>query len=490
MNRSRILWTATRRWLAPPLLGVVTVLGFAPFKLFPVALLALAAMYHCVRRDPEHILARAYLFGLGWFLAGVSWIYVSMHDIGQLPLPLAILATLAFSALLALFPALAITLAARLGVSRTRAWPLAAAALWALAEWLRGWLFSGFPWQGLGYSQAPWSPLAGFAPILGVYGVSWLAALSAALIVIRGRGAWLALAAIWLLGAGLKNVSWTQPLGAPVSVSLAQGNIAQEMKFRPEKLTDTLSMYRKMVVDSETRLVILPETALPVFIDELPGWFIEELSAPMRARGGDLVTGVAESEPDERYYNSMVSLGASPRQSFRKVHLVPFGEFVPFGFRWFVDLMNIPLGDFTRGPARQAPMRVAGQRIAVNICYEDVFGEELIHALPEATLMANASNDAWFGDSLAPWQHLQIGQMRALETGRVWLKANNTGITAIIDERGQVLARLEPFTQAVLVGQAQGRQGLTPYARWGNLAFLGLALASLTLVWRLGQARG
>jgi apolipoprotein N-acyltransferase len=152
--------------------------------------------------------------------------------------------------------------------------------------------------------------------------------------------------------------------------------------------------------------------------------------------------------------------------------------------------MHIPLGDFTRGPARQAPMRVAGQRVAVNICYEDVFGEELIHALPEATLMANASNDAWFGDSLAPWQHLQIGQMRALETGRVWLKANNTGITAIIDERGHVLKRLEPFTEAVLVGQAQGRQGLTPYARWGNLAYLGLALASLLLAWRLGRPRG
>jgi apolipoprotein N-acyltransferase len=298
-----------------------------------------------------------------------------------------------------------------------------------------------------------------------------------------------ALVAIWLAGFGLARIAWTEPVGAPIGVTLVQGNIAQKKKFSPEKLTETLALYRSKVVASATRLVILPETALPVFLHTLPDWFLEELAAPMRARGGDLLTGVAEQQGDERYFNSMMSLGASPTQHFRKVHLVPFGEFVPLGFRWFVDMMHIPLGDFTRGAPAQAPMRVAGQRVAVNICYEDVFGEELIHALPEATLMANASNDAWFGDSFAPWQHLQIGQMRALETGRVWLRANNTGITAIVAETGHVLARLEPFTEAVLVGEAQGRRGSTPYVRWGNGAFLALSGLGLLLAWWLARRR-
>lgn len=477
------------RWVAPPALGAASALGFAPFYLFPLPIVCLTAYFWLVARDDRHVLARSYLFGLGWFLAGVSWVYISLHDMGQLPAPVAVPATLGFAALLAVFPALAVWGATHLASGERVRWLIVAPIFLALADWTRGWLFTGFPWQALGYSQVPWSPLAGYAPILGVYGVSWLAALSAGLLLLRGRLGWLLLTGIWLAGLGLARVEWTQPSGAPVGVSLVQGNISQEQKFSPEKLTETLVMYRQFVVDSETPLVILPETALPVFIHDLPDWYLKELADPLRERGADLITGLAEQEGDERYFNSMVSMGHSPPQRFRKVHLVPFGEFVPFGFRWFVDLMHIPLGDFTRGEPAQPPMRVAGQRVAVNICYEDVFGEELIHALPAATLMANASNDAWFGDSLAPWQHLQIGQMRALETGRVWLRANNTGITAIVDAKGHVQARLAPFTRDVLVGQAQGRSGLTPFARWGNGAFLALALAGLIGAFLLARRR-
>ena len=484
---SAVASTFAVRWLAPPVLGALSVFGFAPFHVFPLPILCLAGFWLTLRGDEGYAGLRVGLFGLGWFLAGVSWVYISLHDMGQLPAPVALPATFAFAVVLALVPALALTLALRPRCDARVRWLLLAPAAWALAEWMRGWLFTGFPWQSLGYSQVPWSPLAGYAPVLGVYGVSWLAALSAGLMVLRGRGAWALLALIWLAGLGLARVAWTQPVGAPVSVTLVQGNISQEQKFSPDKLAETLAMYRRYVVDSETRLVILPETALPVFMHTLPDWFIEELAAPMRARGADLITGVAEEESESRYYNSMVSLGSSPGQHFRKVHLVPFGEFVPYGFHWFVDLMHIPLGDFTRGPPAQAPMRVAGQLVAVNICYEDVFGEELIHALPAATLMANASNDAWFGDSLAPWQHLQIGQMRALETGRVWLRANNTGITAVVSHDGRVQARLEPFVEDRLVATVQGRAGLTPFARWGNAAFLALALASLAFA--LGFAR-
>lgn len=468
-------------------LGAVGVFGFAPFYLFPLPILALALLIRLLcGRGPRQAFALGYAFGLGWFLAGVSWVFVSMHEIGGMPAPIAALAVVLFAAYLALFPASALALAVRWPLSETLRWLLAAPALWLLADWLRGTLFTGFPWQAIGYAQAPSSPLAGYAPVLGLLGVTGLAVFTAgALALARGRP--LALAAgVWLAGWALLQVPWTRPVGAPVAVSLIQGNIAQSLKFRPEQLAQTLATYRRLTLESPARLIVLPETALPVFLDSAPMGYLAELAAHARGNGGDLLLGVPERDGGA-YYNSVVSLGTAAPQVYRKVHLVPFGEFVPPGFRWFIDLMHIPLGDFARGRPDQPPMQVAGQRVAVNICYEDVFGAELIHALPAATLMVNVSNDAWFGDSFAPWQHLQISQMRALETGRWWLRANNTGITAILDARGRVVARLDPFTPGALHGTAQGHSGTTPYARWGDTAALGLAVALLAVAAGLGR---
>lgn len=469
------------------ILGAVSVFGFAPFYLFPLPILALALLIRLLRgRGPRAAFVLGYAFGLGWFLAGVSWVYVSMHAIGGMPAPLAVLAVVLFAAYLALFPALALMLSVRWQLPETLRWLLVAPALWLIADWLRGTLFTGFPWQAIGYAQVPASPLAGFAPVLGVLGVSGVAVFTAgALALARWRPIALA-AGTWFAGWVLVHVPWTRPEGAPVTVSLLQGNIAQSMKFRPEQLADTLATYRRLTLDSTARLIILPETALPVFLDTAPLDYLAALAAHARRNGGDLLLGVPERD-GAAYYNSVVSLGTAAPQVYRKVHLVPFGEFVPPGFRWFIELMHIPLGDFARGRPGQPPMRVAGQRVAVNICYEDVFGAELIHALPAATLMVNVSNDAWFGDSFAPWQHLQISQMRALETGRWWLRANNTGITAILDARGRVVARLDPFTTGALHGQAQGHKGLTPYARWGDGAALGLALALLAVAAWVGR---
>ena len=466
------------------LLGAASVFGFAPLYLFPLPILGLAVLIHRLRRaDAQAAFASAYAFALGWFLAGVSWVYVSMHDIGGMPAPVAALAVVLFAAYLALFPALALALAVRWRLPESARWLAAAPALWAFMDWLRATLFTGFPWQAMGYAQVPWSPLAGYAPVLGVHGVTALAVFTAAALALARPRYWVMALAVWVGGWGLGQVAWTQPAGEPVTVSLLQGNIAQSLKFRPEQVTGTLLTYRRLVLDSPSRLIVLPETALPIFLDTAPVDYLAELAAHARGNGGDLLLGVPEREGD-RYYNSVVSLGTAAPQAYRKVHLVPFGEFVPLGFRWFIDLMHIPLGDFARGRPDQSPMQVAGERVAVNICYEDVFGEELIHTLPAATLMVNVSNDAWFGDSFAPWQHLQISQMRALETGRWWLRANNTGVTAILDERGRVRAHLPPFTTDALHGVAQGRSGLTPYARWGNaavlvLAGLGLAVAGV-----------
>ena len=477
-----------RLFALPFLLGALTVLGFAPFYLFFVPVLTLAVLFHLWRHAGSHRAAAwiGFAFGCGLFLLGVSWVYVSMHDFGGMPLPIAVLATIVFCVFLALFPMLAGWLQAGFKATTAIKVLLLMPALWALMEWVRGWIFTGFPWLAVGYSATPYSPMAGFAPLLGVYGLSLLTAFSAGLLALiyeQGRQHGLRtalpavsmLVAIWGAGGLLQQVSWTQPVGTPIRVSLLQGNIPQDLKWREDRLIATLDTYRRLVLSSPGKLIVLPETALPLFLDQVPPAYLTELSTHVRASSGDMLFGVPERGADGRnYYNSVASLGSSPSQIYRKVHLVPFGEFIPFKplFQWFLDLMNIPLGDFARGETTQRPLAVAGQKVAMNICYEDVFGEEIIRQLPEATLLANVSNDAWFGDSIAPRQHLQISQMRALETGRIMLRATNTGMTAIIDERGRVLAQLEPFHTDVLIGQAQGRTGATPFVRWGNGAAL------------------
>jgi apolipoprotein N-acyltransferase len=471
---------------------VGTVAGFAPFALFFVPVLTLGALFHLWQTAGSRRAAAlmGFAFGAGLFLAGVSWVYVSMHDFGGMPAPVAVLATILFCFFLALFPAAVGWLAN--GERRKPAWLALAVgmpSLWTASEWLRGTLFTGFPWLAVGYAAVPGGPLAGYAPLIGVYGVSVLTAASAGLLALAVRRRFfvpfLVLASIWVGGAALGRVEWTRPYGPPLTVSLLQGNIPQDLKWREDRVAATLDTYARLINGSGGRLILLPETAFPLFLGELPTAYLAAAAEHARKNGGDLVFGVPERSADgTRYYNSVVSAGSAPSQTYRKVHLVPFGEFVPARplFGWFLDLMHIPLGDFARGEPGQPPLTVAGQRLAVSICYEDVFGEEVIRMLPEATLLANVSNDAWFGDSIAPRQHLQIAQMRALETGRFMLRATNTGITAVIDERGRLTAQLEPFHTGVLEAVAQGRTGVTPYVRWGNGPVLVLIACALSIV--------
>jgi apolipoprotein N-acyltransferase len=278
----------------------------------------------------------------------------------------------------------------------------------------------------------------------------------------------------------LRDQRWTSPLGEPLSVALLQGNVAQDLKWRPEKLNESLLTYYRLAIENPAQLTVLPETALPAFLDQIPGDYLDALRKLALRQQGDLLFGIPIGDIDGqrgRYANAAVSLGASPDQRYSKAHLVPFGEFVPPGFAWFLSLANIPMSDFTPGAGKQAPLRIAGQKIAVNICYEDAFGEEIIRALPEATLLVNLSNVAWFGDSLAPAQHLQIAQMRALETGRMMLRATNTGMTAIVGVDGRVQGVLPPFTRAALRGVVQAHEGATPYVRWGNWPAIAFSLA-------------
>jgi len=483
----------TLRMLAAFLLGGASVLAFAPFALFPLIALTLGGLYALLNQARDNR-QKAWVgaligwsFGFGLFITGVSWLFVSLSVFGEMPAVVAALATVLFCALMAIYPALVGALFVR--SSPTSAWQrsLFFAALWTLGEWLRGWLFTGFPWLTIGYSQAVLSPLAGWAPVLGVFGVSLITAFVIALVFEAARGArstgvMTGLLALALLVAGgvLREREWTTPEGEPISVALLQGNVAQDLKWRPEKFNESLRNYYQLVLENPAQLTVLPETALPSFIDLVPAEYLDEMKRLAERRQGDLLFGTVVGDR-EQYTNGAVSLGQSPSQRYSKSHLVPFGEFVPTGFHWFLAMAKIPMSEFARGASPQPPLKIAGHKIAVNICYEDAFGEEIIRSLPEATLLVNLSNVAWFGDSLAPAQHLQIAQMRALETGRMMLRATNTGMTAIIGADGRIQSVLPAFTRAALRGEVRAYSGATPYVRWGNAPVIAVAFGALLL---------
>ncbi|MGA9665090.1 MAG: apolipoprotein N-acyltransferase [Gallionella sp.] len=495
------------------LAGAVCVFGFAPFGIFPIPVLALAVLFALWQRagTPRVAAWLGFAFGLGLFSAGVNWIYVALHDYGDMPMLLALPGTLLFAAFLALFTASAGYAQARfIAANRIRV-VLVMPAAWVLLEWVRGTIFTGFPWLTLGYAHNG-SPLAGYAPLLGVYGVSLVAAVSAGLLAwlydagtrrnfaepapakeawnktYRGRGMLLPLmitVIIWGGGALLRTVAWTQPHGEPFNVALVQGNIPQELKFSEDALVGTLETYRRLAEQNQARLTVLPETALPLLLHEVPESYLQRLRDHARQSGGDMIIGVFERS-NGSYYNSVFTLGTAKKQYYRKHHLVVFGEFIPLRplLGWLINgVLNIPMGDLARGADRQTPLDVAGQRVAVNICYEDAFGEEIIRSLPQATLLVNVTNDAWYGHSFAAAQHNQISQMRALETGRMVLRATNTGVTSIIGADGRVLQQLPQHEEGVLLGMAQGYDGTTPYVRWGNAAVLLLIAGMLAVAW-------
>ncbi|RJG02138.1 apolipoprotein N-acyltransferase [Noviherbaspirillum sedimenti] len=485
--------------------GAANVFAFAPFGLWPLQLLLLALLFHFLHgtASVQQGAALGLAYGWGWAAAGVHWLYVSMHHYGGMPSWMAALAVALLAVWLGLFAALAAGattwLRRRWNLSATLTLLLVAPALWALGEWLRGWIFTGFPWLVSGYAHNE-SPLAGFAPLVGVYGIGWLAALAAGALALLPRHRMpvlLLLPVLLAAGWGLQTVSWTGKHGEAIAVRLLQGNVPQDMKFERERIATTLAEYEFMIRQQPADLIATPETALPLLSHQLPEDYLARLGAFARQSGSHIVVGLPMSDGPGRYANSVLGLapaGTPDAQGtayrYDKHHLVPFGEFIPPGFRWFVDMMHIPLGDFTRGAPLQAPFQVKDQWILPNICYEDLFGEEIADQLaaghfgeiPQTSVLLNVSNIAWFGDTIALPQHLQISQMRALETGRPMLRATNTGATAVIDHKGRVTAQLPPFQQGVLAATVQGYIGATPYILLGNgpavlLALLALAIA-------------
>lgn len=541
----RARWGDLTQWFAALALGAAHAMSFAPWTLWWAQTLLLAAMLLLwwssapthASQAPSSWPRRAALpfaFSLGWFTAGLCWLYISMHDYGGMPMPMAAAAVVLFAAYLAVFPCLAFVVSERLAgyrasdgfTSRLLA-ALVFAAAWTISEWLRGWLFTGFPWLATGYAHVD-SPLAGWAPITGVFALSGLAALLSFLIgdlimqIQRHRkalrpavsaptaAALTVLTALALLASGqaLRAIEWSQPAGRPIKVRLLQGNVPQQLKFVPQESLRAMQNYARMVAQpgtqSELDMTVLPETAWTIPWPATDPILIEQMFPPGRANPKHAVisgmpmpvagfadrSGHITNEMIQRgrIANSVVLLrGDRPGDvslRYDKQHLVPFGEFIPWGFAWFVRMMEIPLGTFARGGAQQTPFSVADQRVAFNICYEDLFGEELAHSVTadggRASILVNVSNIAWFGRSHALSQHLQIARLRAIELARPMLRSTNTGMTASIDSRGRVRAVLEHHVVGVLEDEVQGMQGDTPFARWTHKP--ALALAALILL--------
>jgi apolipoprotein N-acyltransferase len=489
------------RWFALPL-GLALALAFAPVDWVPLAVLCPAALFVLWHdTTPREAALRGFLFTGGTFLVGTYWLYHSIHLVGQAPIWLALFLMVGLVAIMGAYTALVGYAIARWAPPRGLGrWLLALPASWVLSEWLRGWFMSGFPWLALGYTQLG-TPLRGYAPLLGVYGVSLLVAVSAgalAALVLgsrRERTIALAVAAgVWVTGTLLAQVAWTRPAGAPVRVALVQGAVPQSMKWQPGQRERTMQLYASLTAPHlGTPLIVWPESAVPA-LEEYVRPYLAQVAGAALARGSTLIMGLIRRDPASgAYYNSISGWTAGvPQQWYDKRRLVPFGEFfpVPQAVRDWLRLMSLPYSDFQPGSADQPPLRAGEQRLAPTVCYEDAYGSEQLRLVGESSLLVNVTNDAWFGDSTAPHQHLDISRMRALESGRAMLRATNDGVTALIAYDGSVTGSLPQFQPGVLTGEIQPRSGRTPYVRFGNAPVVVLAaLALVGVAWRHRRGR-
>ena len=474
--------------------GAVSVLGFAPFGLYLFPILSLALLFAVWwESSPRRAFWRGWLYGVGMFGSGASWLHISIEEFGHAGLLVAIVLTLLFLAALSLIPALVGWLVNR-WLRGNPALTLLAVypAGWVAGEWLRGTILQGFPWLQAGYSQIE-SPLSVVAPVAGVYGVSLLVAIMGGLLVnavrLQGTPRWIVAASVIgiLISLNLlRDIAWTRTAGDKLQVTLLQGNIPQALKWSPAQRQFTLDLYRRMTTEhTDSDLVIWPETAIPLFYDLLEDDFLESLRAEVLSTDTDLLVGVPVMDKAGRYFNAMTVIGeATPGRFYFKRHLVPFGEFFPWR-GLFGPLYEAIVGqraDFSAGEVDQPLLIAAGQPVGISICYEDAFGTEVLDTLPAATMLVNVSNDAWFGDSLAPHQHLEMARMRALETGRYMLRATNTGISAIVSPFGELIAVSPRGRVYAVTAEVQPMQGSTPYIRIGDRwlwVLLPLALTGL-----------
>jgi apolipoprotein N-acyltransferase len=489
-------WLRAPGWrgnLVALLAGGLSTLAFSPFGIWPLGLLSVGLLYQGLKQPTGAQAAlRGWLWGLGLFASGVSWVYISIHTHGSASPGLAGLLTACFVAGLALIIALMAWLWAGWLRPSADIWIscVGFAALWVAQEVFRGWFLTGFPWLYHGYSYTDtW--LAGWAPIGGVWLVGFTSVFTACLLselfLWRHRrpaavGVALLLA-IWLGGKALTGVEWTNPTGSPLSVALIQADIAQSRKWDPDHINQTLTLYRDLsVAQGPVDLIVWPETAVPVLQSQARA-FTDGMAARLAKQGTALITGIPVDtyKDGELHIYNAITVAGEEGQQYLKHKLVPFGEYVPLQdlLRGLIAFFDLPMSSFSRGPSDQPPLEAAGYRLAPLICYEAVYPDFAARMAAQSELLITISNDSWFGHSIGPLQHLQMARMRAIESDRWMIRSTNNGVTALIDNRGRISQRIAQFEQAVLRGQVQPRTGLTPYLRWRNWPLALVVMACL-----------
>lgn len=489
------------------LAGCLLPLAFAPVDFYLLAVLSPAVLfYFFLSATPRQAAWLGWIFGLGYFAVGVSWVYVAIYVFGSSSIITSVLLTSVFISILAAY----ISLQGYLSIFFVRKFHIKNELLillvifplfWVLLEWFRGWLFTGFPWINLGYSQTD-SVLSGYAAVFGVYGISLLLALSSSLLVIaisdknkKSMIAIFSIFVIWFGGYLLSQVDWTGIKGKPLKVSLVQGNVEQKNKWQADQVEKRKQRYLALTQQHwDSDLILWPENSLTLFYHDLKDDYLASLTQKAKEHDTDIILGLPVlDQKNKEYFSSLVVLAGSAKniipenntpQFYHKSHLVPFGEYMPFAsvLRGIVAFFDLPMSGFTPGKYEQNMLTAAGQKIAPTICYEDAFGEDVIRFLPEASLILNASNNAWYGDSFAPHQHVQISQMRALETGRDLMRVTTNGVSALINFKGEITARSPQFKAHVVTGLVQPRTGATPYVRWGNSLILALVFIGLMTI--------
>lgn len=468
--------------------GGLVPFAFAPYDFYFLTLLSLVILFYTwsTTASAREAFILGYLFGFAMFGIGVNWLHISINLFGGVNFIGALFFTYLLVAFISLYPALCGYLLIRFF---KHYYLIALAPLWLITEWCRGWFLTGFPWLNIGTSQTD-SLLSGFAPLIGDYGVSFVICLLASSIVflIRGKSLERLISAIILVTIVLSAVilnktDWTEENGNTIKVALIQGAIPQELKWKQEQRQETYDTYTSLSEPYwSADLIVWPETAIPSLY-HLADDFINGISARKENENALFMSGLAYKDQTSNEYFNSVLLMDDKHRFYHKHHLVPFGEYLPFKsiLGEILQFLKIPMSDFSSGDHDQKLFETGKGIFGMSICYEDAYGTEIRKALPDANILINVSNDAWFGDSMAPHQHLQIARMRALESGRYLLRSTNTGISAIIDNKGKIISRSPQFEPHALYAEAKMFEGTTPYSRYGNSIIILLCLVMLII---------
>ncbi|MDG1693277.1 MAG: apolipoprotein N-acyltransferase [Porticoccaceae bacterium] len=475
--------------------GGIFPLSLAPFSCWPVAIISMAALFLSLpQQSATEAFKRSVFFGLGMFGTGVSWVFVSMYFFGDISFLLALMGTFLFCFFNAVVFAVPFSLCALIP-QRNNLWLLALPAIWVLSEWTRSWLLTGFPWLYAGYSHTDtW--LSGWAPIGGVFLLSYFTALAATVLAhsrlqqkLRDHLlGYTLIATIFLSGLALQTVNWTEPAEQSISVALIQPNVSQSDKWSPGMRSEIL---RDLTAQTNpywgTEIIIWPEGAIPIIYTQV-SHFLENLHLQALSEKTALITGLpTNTKPEGPYYNSMLVLGEG-HGIYNKTRLVPFGEYVPFEtlIRGLNNFFDLPMSSFSLGNEEQKPLMAAGVNISTAICYEIAYPDLVARNTRNTNILLTVSNDAWFGDSVAPAQHMQMARMRAIENAKPVMRGTNNGITALVDHRGRITDKLDQFTAGVLTGKISPHTGHTPFSR---LTSWPVVIISLLIISMLGLMR-